>query len=135
MTGDKQNGARLDVGITHKRGKFEIKGSGFADSKGNRGAKIGVRFKFKKRSVEWPGEHFNLLIQINPCDFNVYDRNGDEIITKEEIITLFSDRQLADKLFNALDFTGDNHVTFNEFSYIAPQIISGCQNRNSQPHI
>lgn len=53
-----------------------------------------------------PGEHFNLLIQINPCDFNVYDRNGDEIITKEEIITLFSDRQLADKLFNALDFTG-----------------------------
>lgn len=57
VTGNKRNGARLDVGITHKRGNFEIKGSGFADSKGNRGGKIGVRFKFKKRSVEWVMSH------------------------------------------------------------------------------
>lgn len=62
-----------------------------------------------------PADHFNLLIQINPCDFNVYDRNGDGIITKEEIITLFSDRQLADKLFNALDFTTGKFTCFLHF--------------------
>ena len=46
ISGDNRNGVRLDVGLTHTTDNVEISGSGFADSNGDRGGRIGIKFRF-----------------------------------------------------------------------------------------
>ena len=47
---------------------------------------------------------FHLLIQLDPCQFGVYDSNMDGVITREEIQAVFAeDGHLAETLFGALD--------------------------------
>lgn len=41
------------LGISHKRKNFEFGGSVFGDNRGNRGAKLGFKWKFGKRSTAW----------------------------------------------------------------------------------
>ncbi|CAC5380741.1 unnamed protein product [Mytilus coruscus] len=115
------------LGISHKRKNFEFGGSVFGDNRGNRGAKLGFKWKFGKRSTAWNGEHFEVRVIVNHCDFNVYDINEDSVITVDEIYELFPQRNDAHRLFKALDSTSvDGKVTIDEFKMMAPQVIKKC---------
>ncbi|XP_052065879.1 uncharacterized protein LOC127705592 [Mytilus californianus] len=130
ITGDltkNKDSTRIDLGILHKRKNFEIGGSVFGDNRGNRGAKVGFKWKFGKRSTAWNGEHFEVRVIINHCDFNVYDINEDSVITVDEIYEIFPQRTDAHRLFKALDSTSvDGKVTIDEFKMMAPQVIKKC---------
>ncbi|XP_052086125.1 uncharacterized protein LOC127723525 [Mytilus californianus] len=116
------------LGISHKRKNLEFGGSVFGDNRGNRGAKLGFKWKFGKRSAAWTGEHFEVRVIVNHCDFNVYDINEDSVITVDEIYELFPQRNDAHKLFKALDSTSvDGKVTIGEFKLMAPQVIKKCE--------
>ena len=45
-------------------------------------------------------------MEADPCQFILYDRNGDNVITIEELEEVFPDRNLADGLFERLDIEG-----------------------------
>ena len=49
---------------------------------------------------------FYLRVEADPCQFILYDRNGDGVITIEELEEVFPDRNLADGLFERLDIEG-----------------------------
>ncbi|CAC5423223.1 unnamed protein product [Mytilus coruscus] len=116
ITGDvtkNKDSTRVDLGISHKRKNFEIGGSFFGDNRGNRGARN--------------GEHFEVRVIVNHCDFNVYDINEDSVITVDEIYELFPQRTDAHRLFKALDSTSvDGKVTIDEFNMMALQVIKKC---------
>ncbi|CAC5386048.1 unnamed protein product [Mytilus coruscus] len=143
VTKKEGSGIRVDLGIARKHKNFEFGGSVFGDSKGNRGVNVGLKWKFGKRSAAWTGEHFEVVIMVNHCDFNVYDINEDSVITIDEIYELFPERVDAHRLFKALDFTSaDGKVTIEEFKFMAPQVIKTCRHnktvgatRRMQKHI
>ena len=58
---------------------------------------------------------YNILIQANQCHFDVYDENGDGIITLEEMTSLFKDKELGANLFYDLHIS-KGKSTFNMFA-------------------
>ena len=46
---------------------------------------------------------FYLRIEADPCQFIVYDRNLDDQLTRDEVMSVFPDANLGEKLFNNLD--------------------------------
>ena len=49
---------------------------------------------------------YYLRVEADPCQFILYDRNSDGVITDEELREVFPDRNLADGLFQRLDIEG-----------------------------
>ena len=47
-------------------------------------------------------------IEADPCQFIVYDRNFDGELTREEVISLFVNARLGEKLFNDLNVIRSN---------------------------
>ena len=52
-------------------------------------------------------ERFKVMIQANPCAFNIYDANGDGAITWEEFEAIFGEGETTHKLAEALDESGE----------------------------
>ena len=50
-----------------------------------------------------PTEVFHVHIEVDPCQFIVYDRNLDGELTREEVMSVFVNAELGEKLFNNLD--------------------------------
>ena len=46
---------------------------------------------------------FHVYIEVDPCQFIVYDRNFDGELTRDEVKSLFVDASLGERLFNDLD--------------------------------
>ena len=71
------------------------------------------------------GEHFEVIVVVNQCDFNVYDKNEDGVITKEEMYDVFSNSLETERLFDALDSkTGNIFFILKAVSYKNSSIIS-----------
>ena len=49
---------------------------------------------------------YDLHINASPCQFSIYDTNGDWEITKDEMFSLYPN-DIADKLFHDLDKSGN----------------------------
>lgn len=109
----------------YSNGNWNFKGYGSIDF-GNFNVGVGGGFSFK-RSIDQIPRSYDILIQANQCHFDMYDKNGDGIITKEEILRLFVDDVLGKNLFNDLNVKkGDKGITKSEFKKAAPKVIKGC---------
>ena len=61
-------------------------------------------FFFKKINKYFqPTEVFHVHIEVDPCQFIVYDRNFDGELTREEVMSVFVNAELGEKLFNDLN--------------------------------
>ena len=54
------SGPKINLGLSHTRGKWTFSGSGWSDFKGGWGAGVGVKLKFRKRAAEMVNV-FNLI--------------------------------------------------------------------------
>ncbi|XP_078328071.1 uncharacterized protein LOC144623511 [Crassostrea virginica] len=122
--GNKGPDLKLSVGRT--AGKWTFKGWGSTDfSRGwKAGVSVGIKFK---RSTHDVLPKYNILIQANQCHFDVYDENGDGIITLEEMTSLFKDKELGANLFYDLHISKDNPGIMElEFYERIQLVIKGC---------
>ncbi|KAH3889116.1 hypothetical protein DPMN_013165 [Dreissena polymorpha] len=46
---------------------------------------------------------FTLSLEVDRCNFNLYDVDRDDVITKEELVAVFGDNKNTKELFGALD--------------------------------
>ncbi|KAH3876840.1 uncharacterized protein LOC127868059 [Dreissena polymorpha] len=84
------------------------------------------RFERKRRSVEQM-KFFTLSLDVNKCNFNLYDANRDDFLTKEELVTVFGDNTNTTALIDALDMlSGDGLVNREEFHYVMSRTVEGC---------
>ncbi|KAH3889099.1 hypothetical protein DPMN_013148 [Dreissena polymorpha] len=123
---DGHNG-RLDAGWTRNLGRGSSIGvGGNVDTRGNWGVKATLSFRRKRRNTQQM-KHFILSLDVNQCNFNLYDANRDGVITKEELVAVFGDNTNTTELFQALDIiSGDGKVDRDEFHYLMSRTIDGC---------
>lgn len=126
----KPDWSRLPNGIggkvKYEKNNFNFKGNGWVDRGGNWGVGASLNWRFR-RSLSQPTEVFHVHIEVDPCQFIVYDRNFDGELTRDEVMSVFVNAQLGEKLFNDLDaIERDEIVTRKEFEVMAPVVISGC---------
>ncbi|KAH3736705.1 hypothetical protein DPMN_043278 [Dreissena polymorpha] len=98
---------------------------GHVDRAGNWG--VGATFTFgrKRRSAEQ--KFFTLSLEVDKCNFNLYDVDRDDVITKEELVAVFGDDTKTTALFEALAMlSGDGIVNREEFLYVMPRTVEGC---------
>nr|XP_022303761.1 uncharacterized protein LOC111111217 [Crassostrea virginica] len=120
-------GQKLKLSLEHAVGRWTFKGWGSTDFKGGWGGGIGVGFRFKRSTHAIP-HTYNVLIQANQCLFDVYDQNGDEIITLEEMTRLFEDKELGANLYEDLHMFKDTPgVTKSVFNERVSLVINGCK--------
>ncbi|XP_048750586.1 uncharacterized protein LOC125662418 [Ostrea edulis] len=148
-----KTGRQLQIKLEHQGSKWDVGASAATDFRGNGGGSFSIRkgnWKFTARgtknkgsnpdfgvSVSWmfkrstdndenPG-YYDVMIIANQCHFRMYDQDGDDLITRKEMIKLFVDSNLGFDLFNDLDnIKGDGGITKKEFDSMSPRIIKGC---------
>ncbi|KAH3839209.1 uncharacterized protein LOC127879858 [Dreissena polymorpha] len=81
---------------------------------------------WKRGSADGGMERFKVMIQANPCDFNIYDANGDGVITLVEFEAIFGEGEKTQKLAEALDESGDRMVDEEEFKEAMHKFVEGC---------
>ncbi|KAH3889122.1 uncharacterized protein LOC127867998 [Dreissena polymorpha] len=118
---------RLDAGWRRRlSGGRSLGVTGHVDREGNWG--IGASFTFgrKRRSAEQM-KLFTLSLEVDKCNFNLYDVDRDDLITKEELVAVFGDNKNTTELFEALDMlSGDGTVNREEFLYVMHRTVEGC---------
>ena len=63
-----------------------------------------------------PKDVFHVYIEVDPCQFIVYDRNFDGELTRAEVKSLFVDASLGERLFNDLDAIESKYHLRNNFT-------------------
>lgn len=112
--------------IGYQNDRFSVKGTGFRDTTGNWGAGVSLGWRFRRSSSK-PIDAFYLRVEADPCQFILYDRNGDDVITIEELEEVFPDRNLAEGLFQRLDIEEKGKISREEFEAAkASGAIIGC---------
>ncbi|KAH3840333.1 uncharacterized protein LOC127876671 [Dreissena polymorpha] len=81
---------------------------------------------WKRGGADGRMERFKVMIQANPCAFNIYDANGDGAITWEEFEAIFGEGETTHKLAEALDESGDGMVDEKEFKKDMHKFVEGC---------
>ncbi|KAH3808921.1 hypothetical protein DPMN_137281 [Dreissena polymorpha] len=78
----------------------------------------------RRRSVE--GERFKVVIKADPCVFEIYDANRDDVITMDELEAIFGEGEKTKELGKALDDSGDGQVDKDEFKEDMHKYVEGC---------
>ncbi|XP_053394198.1 uncharacterized protein LOC123545147 [Mercenaria mercenaria] len=118
---------RTWAGLEHREDNWNSSITGTIDNDGNFG--FGARFsmEFRKRSAKWNGNHYNITLYVDPCNFFTYDDDRDGVIVKDELRAIFGDNEKTDALFEDLDVTKDDEgINPEEFYAMAPMIIADC---------
>ncbi|KAH3889108.1 hypothetical protein DPMN_013157 [Dreissena polymorpha] len=103
---------RVEAKWTHDFGKgLSSSVGGHVDSSGNSGASVGVKWRFgrRRRSAEQI-QFFTLSLDVNKCNFNLYDANRDDLLTKEELVAVFGENTNTADLFEALDMLSGESI-------------------------
>ncbi|KAH3738489.1 hypothetical protein DPMN_045123 [Dreissena polymorpha] len=136
LSGTGGGGARLDGGINHDLGRgWSIGASGYITSGGAYGGSVGVKLRFRREAAHnsQKGKYFDLHVQVDQCNFNLYDANRDDVITKDELISVYGETTLSEELFETLDvLTGDGHIERAEFDYMVPIVVERCDRHQKQ---
>ncbi|KAH3692053.1 hypothetical protein DPMN_194930 [Dreissena polymorpha] len=83
-------------------------------------------WRTRTRSTGVEGERFKVIIKADPCLFQIYDANGDDAITRDELEAIFGDGEATHKLAMALDKSGDGQVDEEEFKEDMHKFVEGC---------